>query len=789
MRYTWMIQLYGLIATIFGSKAAVKAVEGFKKMASRQSNLSSNFHHFTLNEWFFDVANLDSAFHRLPENEKDLFTLDWSLINWSTYFQYFCYGLHKFVLKENPEPPTTTDLIKSNEYNFINNLYNDVELAFTAAGRFTDGQTREQVKQTVLQSKIVQDAILSEAETLNISVMNVEKRALQIMDQMFADPNNNAIRAFGWILRKIWRRMYQSIMVDTNEIEKLKEISKKAESGTLVFIPTHRSYIDFLIVSYVFFVYGVPVPHIAAGEDFLNMFLVRDLFRYSGAFFMRRSFGSDKVYKAIFSEYVQRLLVDGNPVEFFVEGTRSRGGKTLRPKLGLLKTIADTYLDKRVDNLTLVPIHIGYEKVIESESHTRELLGGNKKGESLSALISASSVLLRKYGDIHVKIAEPISLKDYVENMKSESPSFDPFGQDDDKNTLVKNLGTKITYDLNQSVVIMPIALVSTILLTYREGISMEELQSKTDWLKNQIISRGGNVYWSKTQTTASVVNRALGLINNIIKKNKNMLEPAIEVKSDYKKILELSYYRNQIIHLFFVESIVSCSFYSFREKLMIDQGVPLSELLKRCEFLNELLSLEFIYKERPEEHDDFMSVINAMSKRGIFQLKDEKVFIPVLYLENLKFICSLLWPFIEAYWGASMALISLPFSGNEQEIPTLRKKALVERMQWFIEKLYFDQKVHFYEACSSETLSNTVAIFDKMGILQTTVKVEKSTSKKGAKDAPKSESVVSLLPPYNEIDKLFEFVGELQQYRKTTPKTDKSILPNTEIPLRQPRL
>jgi len=162
MRYTWFIKLYSAIATIFGDKAAAKAVQGLRKMEDRQNMLASSFYHFTMNEWFFDIANLESAFDRLPSEEKDIFSLDFSLINWSTYFQYFCYGLHKYVLKENPSPPTTTDLIKSGEYKF--NLYNDIEIAFSASGQFTEGFTREQIKRMVFNSKNVQIALKREAE-------------------------------------------------------------------------------------------------------------------------------------------------------------------------------------------------------------------------------------------------------------------------------------------------------------------------------------------------------------------------------------------------------------------------------------------------------------------------------------------------------------------------------------------------------------------------------------------------------------------------------------------------
>src|SRR5690606_4439385 len=192
-------------------------------------------------------------------------------------------------------------------------------------------------------------------------------------------------------------------------------------------MPTHRSYIDFLITSYIFLAYKLPLPHIAAGEDFLNMFIVRNIFRYSGAFFIRRQFGDDPLYRAIFIEYVQTLLQEGYAMEFFTEGTRSRIGTTLQPKMGLLAIIAGAFLERKVGNMTIVPIHISYEKLLEGAAYSSELLGEDKKKESLINLLKARHVLNKKYGDIHVKFAKPINMKQYTEDIISEQSYYKKF--------------------------------------------------------------------------------------------------------------------------------------------------------------------------------------------------------------------------------------------------------------------------------------------------------------------------------------------------------------------------
>jgi glycerol-3-phosphate O-acyltransferase len=163
-----------------------------------------------------------------------------------------------------------------------------------------------------------------------------------------AEMSPPVLRSLAWVFRKIYRRLYSGIVINELGTESAKEIFARKGAAT-VLLPSHRSYIDFLIVSYILYSFNLPVPHIAAGDDFLNVLIVRWIFRHAGAFFMRRSFGSDDLYKDIFAEYLQRLLVDGYPVEFFIEGTRSRGGKMLQPKMGLLSMIADLIFDQPQD--------------------------------------------------------------------------------------------------------------------------------------------------------------------------------------------------------------------------------------------------------------------------------------------------------------------------------------------------------------------------------------------------------------------------------------------------------
>lgn len=685
---------------------------------------NESFHYFTLNEWCFEILNTIEIHDKLNEEEQSIFFLDIEKIDWHSYFQYFCYGIAKFCLMENVEPPVFCDLLtREGEHSIIplsaatslipKFMVNDLSFVYYANSFFNSTKTKSQFITSVLNSKQVQKAIRQEMAKMSCTRSQAQAKAITIMDRMFADPQMKYVRTFSYILRKVWRVMFNAIYIDTDEMAMIRKISSDPDRGSLILLPTHRSYLDFLIISFVCFAYDLPIPHIAAGEDFLGMLGVRTLFRHSGAFFLRRSFQDDVLYKTIFQEYVQQLLADGAPLEFFVEGTRSRGGKTIQPKLGLLSIICDAYFSRRVDNLTIIPINISYEKVLEREAYSHELLGQQKTPETLGNLLkNIYSILSKSYGSIAVSFSQPIRLTNFVDeisllvedqneknqikqhidiqdkiktNLKINDISkdmkynfkennskirFSPHTNVTHRKILVKNLATKIAYKLDENAVIMPTSLASTIILQYRNGISLTRMIEKMSWLKQQIILRGGRIYWTPNELTTSVLDRCLALMKNEIYKKDNILKPAVRQRNhmDYAKHIQLHCYRNQLIHLFSKEALVACAigaffaleshqkefsqpifnnntsqqnnhnshknnnsntknYFSKEEasssltQFYHDKSVSIQDVLKQCTFLYDLIGIEFIFS--PDDNSvDFPSTINTMIKRDILQLE-----------------------------------------------------------------------------------------------------------------------------------------------------------------------
>lgn len=238
-----------------------------------------------------------------------------------------------------------------------------------------------------MSSPAVQAAILaSDAGPGTTTRATLESEARAILRKMAAQVDYSATRKMAYFLRKIWRQMYDEIMVDEKGLERIRALKCRQPHVPVILLPTHRSYLDFLMLSYLFFAYNVPIPHIVAGEDFLGMAGMTTILRQCGAYFIRRSFKDDTLYSAVLTEYTQHLLEQGQSLEFFIEGTRSRSGKQLEPKFGVLSMIVQAYLKKRIPNAVLIPITIDYERPLEVFLHQREVLGEGKIPE-VSALV------------------------------------------------------------------------------------------------------------------------------------------------------------------------------------------------------------------------------------------------------------------------------------------------------------------------------------------------------------------------------------------------------------------
>ena len=593
----------------------------------RSEELSNLLSYFTTNQWIFITNHLKELQAFCSEDENGLFQLDVKTINWRKYFSYFAWGLHRFILKENIDPPTEaerSDVLLSSGKGVVSTV--DWVLN-RGADVYIPPKT--EYKSLVLNSERVRNAIKStlvDHPQPNMSDPQFEaylyKQAEKHCEFIFSNFNIKALRFFAVIVHSALRGIYEKIVVDHEKLKKLQEYSFK-QSGPFIFVPTHRSYVDFVLMSYILFAFSVRIPQIVAAEDFLNMAVIPQIFRGAGAFFIRRKrVEFMDVYNAVLYEYVQRLIMTENWLEFFIEGTRSRYGKTLPAKFGILGMVVDAYLDQKIPNAQIIPVTINYDRIIEGESYPRELLGEPKVKESFLALLKASSILKMNFGKVYFEMADPIPLDKFVNDFKENKKGKVDLTHKAERTDLVSDLGTEIVYKLNENLVVMPTAVVSSVILMSRKGIREEVLSEKSQWLIKQILLRNGKVGVTDENFSYSTVRNAIGHVQHLLEQRKDVYYVRVSDKEGCKNILLLSSYRNTLCHIFWNEAIIACALGSFGRDIAWKEGVLIDRLWEEVSFLHTLLYREFQLRERITK-ENFPQLLDQMAKRGIIKLEE----------------------------------------------------------------------------------------------------------------------------------------------------------------------
>ncbi|MGH8516919.1 MAG: 1-acyl-sn-glycerol-3-phosphate acyltransferase, partial [Panacagrimonas sp.] len=296
-------------------------------------------------------------------------------------------------------------------------------------------QTKRVVMEQLLGSQAVKTAIEQEARDAKITLDEATRRARKCADEIAANYSSATVRFLELVFRYVWNRVFRGV-----EVHGMDRLREWAQNHEMVYLPSHRSHADYLLVSYVLYQAGLVPPHIAAGVN-LNFWPVGGLLRRAGAFYIRRSFSGDRLYTAVFRAYVDALIARGYSISYYPEGTRSRTGRLLPPKTGMLGMVVESALRQTTRKVALVPVYIGYDKVWELNSYFKELRGGSKKKESAGELLKAGKLLTKSFGKVHINFGEPLHLQDYADKHLPEwrealrdSPdkapsSFKPFVQ------------------------------------------------------------------------------------------------------------------------------------------------------------------------------------------------------------------------------------------------------------------------------------------------------------------------------------------------------------------------
>ena len=396
----------------------------------------------------------------------------------------------------------------------------------------------------LLAAPAVDAAIMTVAEASERPRHRVAAQAYRYASEIASDQSYRVIRFFSIILTWLWNRLYNGIEV--SHLERVRAVSDNAE---IVYVPCHRSHIDYLLLSYVLYHNGLALPHIAAGIN-LNLFLVGPLLRRAGAFFMRRSFKEDLLYKAVFDEYIHLLLSKGYSLEYFVEGGRSRTGGMLTPRPGMINmTLRGYYRDHHRD-IQFVPVYFSYERVLEISSYLDERKGHQKKTESLRDLFGVFRYFKLDFGQVSVNFGEPISLEQFLSmRVDSDLEMIEP----DKHKAICRELGHHIVQGINAAIPVNPTQILATLFVHAGHlEIPEERLRRQLRFLTTLI--EADQISSIFDQSDAQIIDYFLSTSG--AERQLRDGEPMITITPG--GLIDMRYYSNSVTHLFVLPSLIA---------------------------------------------------------------------------------------------------------------------------------------------------------------------------------------------------------------------------------------
>ncbi|XP_061822647.1 glycerol-3-phosphate acyltransferase 1, mitochondrial isoform X1 [Nerophis lumbriciformis] len=539
------------------------------------------------------------------------------------------------------------------------------------------------VVENVLNNDRVEGAIFSVASDLDgsqpgpehKSVKKVKQKARSFLQKMVANVSPAFIRLTGWVLLRLFNGFFWSIQIHKGQLEMVKKAAAE-QNMPMVFLPVHKSHIDYLLITLILFCHNIKAPHIAAGNN-LSIPILSTLIRKLGGFFIRRKMEEsgdgkkDVLYRSLLYAYTEELLRQQQFLEVYLEGTRSRSGKPSTARAGMLSIVVDALSTGSIGDVLVVPVGISYDRIIEG-NYNSEQLGKPKKNESLWGIACGVFRMLRKnYGCVRVDFNQPFSLKEYLDSQRSrhiplpvslehalmpiiidaqpDAQLFDhreeeaqqdrELPEDLCRRQLINNLAKHVLFTANKSSAIMSTHIVACLLLyRHRQGVALSKLVEDFFNMKEEILSRDFDLGFSGN--SEDVVMRALHLLENCIavtsSANRNG-EFTIAPSPTVPALFELNFYSNGLFHVFIPDAIIACSILSLQREQVVESesgkpasgaaGFPLSQekLIRKAAGLSHFLVNEVTVASPCQTvYQVFHDAVTRLIQYGVLYVAEE---------------------------------------------------------------------------------------------------------------------------------------------------------------------
>lgn len=559
----------------------------------------------------------------------------------------------------------------------------------------------------VLYHKNVLDVIQQEMAEKGTAEKKLRKKAFGYFREIAADFSIVYIRFFEAANNYLFKKIFDGMHYNLEDFKRLREASNK---GPIILVPSHKSHMDYIIISSLFYANKIIPPHILSGSN-LTFFPMGKIFRRSGAFFMRRTFKGLNLYAAVFKQYVKTLINEGYMIEFFIEGTRSRTGKVVSPKMGMLKYLIEAVDEGYNKDLVFAPMTVNYDRVLEENSYLKEIKGKEKKKESTAGFFKSGKLIKKKYGNVYMAFNEPFTLSEAREKFLKEKK----LSQIDD---VMAELGNYIINMINDIVVVTPFAVTTAALLnTTARGFSRDVIRGRVQLILSYLRSThyklaamledDGNIDDILDTVFSSYMKD--GIISRVELHNDNAAQTEELYNIDHDQRGRISLYKNTIMHMTLPLNILSLAV------IVTAVSGKTSRLKVTAEFerLRDALSREFVYPDSLYRTDEVLdSVIGHLASGRIITVQGKDILFDAAGAESLKFFAGMIQDYLESL----LVVINAVSDIASERIP---RKELVVKIRKAGIRMYHLSEIQCSESLSTINYSNAIDKLSDEGILK----------------------------------------------------------------------
>lgn len=567
-------------------------------------------------------------------------------------------------------------------------------------------KSHEEIKQAILTSDDMRTFMEGYAKRRDLTIWQAHKEALKYIDEISARYSPVFISLAHKITGRFLGMMFEGVTFNRETLASIKSMSRR---GPVILVPCHKSHIDYLIMSYTLYDNNLPCPHTFAGKN-LSFWPMGPLFRRVGAFFVRRTFKGAVFYSKVFSAYIHRLLKEGFNIEVFIEGTRSRSGKLLRPQLGMLSILLNTFKSGACKDLVFVPVSIGYDRTPDEGSYLHETSGGSKKQENLIQMLRAKKLIKKRYGRIYIKFDEPFSLNEMMAEEGLDISTAPP----KQLNAVCRNLGSRLVKSIDRNTIVTPRALVAGVLLTgTKEIITNTELMFLVDAAIRHLASGEALLIEALQEDYKAAVD--ITLAHYADRKFISIVEKpgTDDTKETSYKVLQgkriaLEYYKNNSI-IFYIPAAFTALAILEKDAFQFSS----TDLHNTYRLLRELFAYEF--------NPDLARPPEYKVRKTIKAFIDDAILTPHISLPDtynlssegyrkLKFFAGFTLPFFESY-KTTLSYFSKTSKGRHN------KDKRPKKVQSLGTKMLKRGEITLKESISTINYTNAIDLFVKNGI------------------------------------------------------------------------